>query len=171
MGVKYNFVCKDITEDVREYSVSAAHGTVFSPSTYIIISILLILLLLQLWTNIGVSLSLPIAALVLLLTISIFIKRNSVKEESLLIIRDTGLQLNKKFYNGEEKHLFIDKTKISAIVINEGIRSYDVLFYMAVIVEGHDRMVLVFEDLIPKLCILLQIYRGARSIMWGEPER
>jgi len=60
------------------------------------------------------------------------------------------VQVIKKYFNGKEKHQFIDKTKITAIIINEGIKSYDVLFYMAIIMEGHNKMVLALMTQYPK---------------------
>ena len=40
---------------------------------------------------------------------------------------------------------FIDHSRIADIIINEGITMLQVKFYMAIIVEGQDRMVIVFE--------------------------
>jgi hypothetical protein len=61
------------------------------------------------------------------------------------VIRDMGIQLNRKRFSGLETHLFIEKNKISAVVINEGITCGDVVFYLAIVVRGKNRMILVFE--------------------------
>lgn len=65
--------------------------------------------------------------------------------ESMVVIRDLGIQLQAKYYSGKESHLFIDKRKIKSIIINEGLTYYDFIFYMAFIVEGSDKMILAFQ--------------------------
>jgi hypothetical protein len=83
---------------------------------------------------------------------------------------------------------------VQSIIINEGIKSFGFIFYMAFIVEGRTKMVLAFQvefitfeaehdyeyrdrstltllqHLFPKLKVLLPIYRGTRAVMLGEPE-
>jgi hypothetical protein len=65
--------------------------------------------------------------------------------ETLVVIRDLGVQLETKYYSGKQTHLFIEKRIIKSIIINEGIKSYNFLFYMAFIVEGNSRMILAFN--------------------------
>ncbi len=65
--------------------------------------------------------------------------------ESLLVIRDTGVQLTKRYFSGKEKHMFIDKTHVKSIFINEGYRHFSYIFYMAFQIQGHDKLVLAFE--------------------------
>lgn len=54
---------------------------------------------------------------------------------------------------------FLDKAKIKAILINEGITMHRVVFYLAFVVTGRDKMVVAFENLKPRLHILVKIYR------------
>lgn len=54
---------------------------------------------------------------------------------------------------------FLDKAKIKAILINEGITMHRVVFYLAFVVAGRDKMVVAFENLKPRLHILIKIYR------------
>lgn len=54
---------------------------------------------------------------------------------------------------------FLDKAKIKAILINEGITMHRVVFYLAFVVEGRKQMVVAFEHLKPRLHILVKIYR------------
>lgn len=61
------------------------------------------------------------------------------------VIRDLGVELETKYCSGKQRHVFLDKSKIKSIIINEGITWGRVVFYMAFIVEGRDRMVLAFE--------------------------
>lgn len=57
------------------------------------------------------------------------------------------------------KTKFLDKAKIKAILINEGITMHRVVFYLAFVVAGRDKMVVAFENLKPRLHILVKIYR------------
>lgn len=54
---------------------------------------------------------------------------------------------------------FLDKAKIKAILINEGITMHRVVFYLAFVVAGRDKMVVAFENLQPRLNVLIKIYR------------
>lgn len=65
---------------------------------------------------------------------------------------------------------------------------YKVHHYLAIVVEGQSKMVLPFEVLclhsarrarsvglfvqhiIPRLKLLIRVYRGMRAVMYGEPE-
>eukprot|EP01101_Sappina_pedata_P003992 TRINITY_DN1633_c0_g1_i2.p3 TRINITY_DN1633_c0_g1~~TRINITY_DN1633_c0_g1_i2.p3 ORF type:complete len:128 (+),score=34.68 TRINITY_DN1633_c0_g1_i2:160-543(+) len=85
--------------------------------------------------------------------------------ESLLVIPDIGVQVITKYYGGKSIHRFVDKTQIKSIVINEGIHSFRVIFYMAFIVKGQDKMIIAFENLLPRLNDLTKVYHGTRTIM------
>ncbi|ETV93983.1 hypothetical protein, variant 1 [Aphanomyces invadans] len=79
----------------------------------------------------------------------IFIVKTSfatkVVEESLLVIPQIGVQLRKKQRNGHETFMFIEATRIKAVVINEAISFSDVIYYLAFLVEDEHKMVLAFE--------------------------
>ncbi|CAG8614134.1 12986_t:CDS:2 [Gigaspora rosea] len=105
-----------------------------------------------------------------LLIIWLWTKFNIVKQESILSIRDIGIQVETVYINGRTVSRFIERSKISDIIINEGITMLQVKFYMAIIVEGQDKMVVVFQHLLPKYSILIQVYRGTRSIIFNESE-
>ncbi|RHZ47079.1 hypothetical protein Glove_593g32 [Diversispora epigaea] len=106
----------------------------------------------------------------IIIVIWIWTKLNIVKSESILLIRDVGVQVKTVYLNGRIVSKFIDKDKISNIVINEGITILQVKFYMVILVEEADRMVVVFQHLLPKLNVLLQVYQGTRSIIFNEME-
>eukprot|EP00903_Cladosiphon_okamuranus_P007051 g6854.t1 len=94
--------------------------------------------------------------------------RSRVREESLLVVRELGVQVTTKYVDGREKSTFLDKAKIKAILINEGITMHRVVFYLAFVVAGRDKMVVAFENLKPRLHILVKIYRGTRAAILGE---
>lgn len=57
----------------------------------------------------------------ILLILRVLMRRGAVKEESLLVIRQLGVQLTTKYYSGKEDSQFIDNSKIEAVILNEGI--------------------------------------------------
>eukprot|EP00904_Undaria_pinnatifida_P009414 jgi/Undpi1/5602/HiC_scaffold_2.g00878.m1 len=94
--------------------------------------------------------------------------RSRVQEESLLVVRELGVQVTTKYVDGREKSTFLDKAMIKAILINEGITMHRVVFYLAFVVTGRDKMVVAFENLKPRLHILVKIFRGTRAAILGE---
>lgn len=62
-----------------------------------------------------------------------------------MVIRDLGLQVKTVTYGGKETSRFIDKSQIADVIINEGVTMQKVIFYMAIMIEGQDKMVVVFE--------------------------
>ncbi|KAF9187015.1 hypothetical protein BGZ49_004121, partial [Haplosporangium sp. Z 27] len=93
-----------------------------------------------------------------------------VTEETILVIRDVGVQVKTVYLGGRSSSRFIDRSKISDIIINEAITMLHIRVYMAIIVEGEDKMVVVFQNLLPRLKVLLQAYHGARSIIFNEKD-
>ncbi|KAJ3346814.1 Protein kintoun [Entophlyctis luteolus] len=67
-------------------------------------------------------------------------------EESLLIIRDLGIQTRTTNMWGISKTRFIPTTKVLEVIINEAVTKYQIKYYMALIVEGEREMVVVFEE-------------------------
>jgi len=65
--------------------------------------------------------------------------------ETILVIRDVGVQVKTVYLGGRSSSRFIDRSKISDIIINEAITMMHIRVYMAIIVEGEDRMVVVFQ--------------------------
>ncbi|KAG0266156.1 hypothetical protein BG011_003143, partial [Mortierella polycephala] len=85
-------------------------------------------------------------AVIALLIISwIVVKLFIVTEETILVIRDVGVQVKTVYLGGRSASRFIDRSKISDIIINEAITMMHIRVYMAIIVEGEDRMVVVFQ--------------------------
>ncbi|RGB40912.1 GPI-GlcNAc transferase complex, PIG-H component-domain-containing protein [Rhizophagus diaphanus] len=157
------FLCNILADNAREYIMLSNHSF-FGLFDVIYAFILAIVLGFMNQTTITYSISIA------MIIIWIWLKLNIVKEESILSIRDVGIQVKTIYMNGRSVSRFIDKSKISDIIINEGITMLQVKFYMTIIVDGQDRMVVVFEHLLPKLNILLQVYRGTRYVIFNEIE-
>jgi len=158
-------ICEEISDDVRRYKVSVKdNNTNFSSFDILVFIVSFVIIFVKPFKL--------FSWLVILcfISLSLWFRKGEVIEESLIVIRDLGVQLETKYRSGKQTHLFIDKRRIKSIIINEGIKSYNFIFYMAFIVEGNNRMILAFHTLFPRLNTLIPVYRGTRAIMFGEPE-
>lgn len=66
-------------------------------------------------------------------------------QESLLVVRDLGVQIKTTYPFKRTCCRFIDKSKIGQIIINEGITAFQVKFYLAVLISGEDHMEVVYK--------------------------
>jgi phosphatidylinositol glycan class H protein len=90
--------------------------------------------------------------------------------ESVLAIRDIGIQVKNIYANKTEKSRFIEQSKLADILIHEGIFFQTIRYYMTLLVKHERKTVVVFEHTLPKLACLLDVYRGIRAVMYGESE-
>lgn len=67
------------------------------------------------------------------------------RAESLLVMRNMGVQVGTRYYSGRERKVFIERQRIESVIINEGIQTWAIFYYMAILVKGQERMVLPFE--------------------------
>ncbi|KAI8099395.1 GPI-GlcNAc transferase complex, PIG-H component-domain-containing protein [Halteromyces radiatus] len=101
----------------------------------------------------------------------IWIKLKNVKQESLLIMRDIGIQVKTTYWSGRTESKFINRLKIQNVVINEGIHLWQVKPYMAILVKDQEKMLIVFENLLPPLHpVLLTTYRGTRRLLFPSDD-
>ncbi|KAI8642653.1 GPI-GlcNAc transferase complex, PIG-H component-domain-containing protein [Parasitella parasitica] len=99
----------------------------------------------------------------------LFFKRKSVRKESILSIRDVGIQVKTTYWGGSSVSRFINRDKIDDVIINEGINFWQIKSYMAILVKNEDKMVVVFEHLLPRLKpVLLRAYQGTRAIIFTQ---
>eukprot|EP00455_Lapot_gusevi_P035354 TRINITY_DN3913_c0_g4_i1.p1 TRINITY_DN3913_c0_g4~~TRINITY_DN3913_c0_g4_i1.p1 ORF type:complete len:190 (-),score=28.01 TRINITY_DN3913_c0_g4_i1:4-573(-) len=154
---------------IKEYKVTSTQPflTWVDP---IAAGLFVLALLYQVFINWTIKPSLPFLITSLPLLLCVLSKLNRVKEESLLVIHEFGVQLKKKYFTGKEKNLFLDRSRIKDVIINEGFFRCRIIFYLAFIEEGRPNLVLAFEDLIPRLNTLLRVYKGTRAVLYGEKE-
>ena len=94
-----------------------------------------------------------------------------IREESFTVIRGVGIQLETVFCNGKRSTVFLDRARVRDIVINEGFRRQRVVFFLAVLLkDDEDQVVVVFEHSLPRLATLLEVYDGARRMLFGRGE-
>nr|PIM02475.1 hypothetical protein TGCOUG_239748B [Toxoplasma gondii COUG] len=72
-------------------------------------------------------------------------RRPYIVEQSLEIVANFGVQLQQKTRWGGIKRQFIDASQVSDVIINEGFRACDVVFYVALLVKDQPSMVVPFQ--------------------------
>lgn len=95
--------------------------------------------------------------------------RRPYAEESLLVLQGMGIQTSTSspYYFVGPTTTFIPTTSIQDIVIHEAFKGLEVRFYLAVIVEGASDVVVVFPNLLPRLDVLQEVWRGARKCLYA----
>lgn len=105
------------------------------------------------------------AALLYLLTVRIH------TTESLLVLRGLGIQTSSTggTYLAAAGTRFIPTEKIRDVLINEAFRGFEVRYYLVVVVEGEEDVVVVFPKLLPRRKIVETVWRGVRGCLY-EPD-
>ncbi|KAF2458726.1 GPI-GlcNAc transferase complex, PIG-H component-domain-containing protein [Lineolata rhizophorae] len=97
--------------------------------------------------------------------------RRGYTEESLLVLRGLGIQTSSSSntYLTTSTTRFIPTTQIQDIFIHEAFKGFEVKFYLVIVIEGEEDVLVVFPNLLPKRQILEEVWRGARSCLY-EPK-
>lgn len=114
-------------------------------------------------SSIPLPVLLPVAALILhILSLRVY------AEESLLVMRGLGVQTRaspNSYFAGAATR-FIPTEKIQDILVNEAFRGFEVRYYLIVVVEGEEDLVVVFPGLLPRRKIVEAVWRGARECLY-----
>ncbi|KAJ9132234.1 hypothetical protein NKR19_g9381 [Coniochaeta hoffmannii] len=92
--------------------------------------------------------------------------------ESLLVLRGLGIQTSSTggtFLAGTATR-FIPTEKICDVLINEAFKDFEVRYYLIVVVDGEEDLVVVFPRLLPGRRIVEAVWRGVRGCLY-EGER
>ena len=81
------------------------------------------------------------------------------------MIRNLGFQLRQVTFLGRESTRFVDKDTIRQVIINEGVLWHSVIYYVAFVINGHDRLTLAFSHLYPRLPVVLRVYRATKLLV------
>ena len=103
--------------------------------------------------------------MILLFAIKLIFRLLAVREESILVIRELGIQKRLTRWCGITQHTFVDAKRVKSVLINEGFQLHQVIYYLAVVVDKSPTMFLPFEYLIPRLPVLKIVHRGARTLL------
>ncbi|UKZ46766.1 hypothetical protein TrVGV298_000976 [Trichoderma virens] len=117
--------------------------------------------------SIAATVSLP---LLLPVAVAVFYALNLRvhKQESLLVLRGLGVQTSESpgTYLAGAATRFIPTEKIQDILVNEAFRGFEVRYYLVVVVEGEEDVVVVFPGLLPKRKIVETVWRGVRECLY-----
>ncbi|KAH7397645.1 GPI-GlcNAc transferase complex [Cadophora sp. MPI-SDFR-AT-0126] len=93
--------------------------------------------------------------------------------ESLLVLRGLGIQTSSSSntYLSSSTKRFIPTEKIQDILVNEAFRGFEVRYYLVVVVEGEEEVVVVFPRLLPRRDIVERVWRGCRACLEREREK
>ncbi|KAL0941023.1 GPI-c transferase complex [Colletotrichum truncatum] len=88
--------------------------------------------------------------------------------ESLLVLRGLGIQTSSTSgsYLSSAATRFIPTEKIQDVLVNEAFRGFEVRYYLIVIVEGEEDLVVVFPQILPRKKIVETVWRGVRGCLW-----
>ncbi|KAH4198072.1 phosphatidylinositol N-acetylglucosaminyltransferase [Parastagonospora nodorum] len=102
------------------------------------------------------------------LVIFALVFRRNYTEESLTVLRGLGIQTSttSSTYLLGPSTRFIPTTSIQDIFIYEAFKGFEVRFYLAVVVEGEEDVVVVFPTLLPRRAILEEVWRGTKKCLW-----
>ncbi|KAK2629930.1 hypothetical protein QTJ16_000750 [Diplocarpon rosae] len=102
------------------------------------------------------------------LSLSYLISRRLHATESLLVIRGLGIQTSSSAdtYLSSSTTRFIPTEKIQDIFVNEGFRGFEVRYYLVVVVEGEESVVVVFPRLLPRRDTVEKVWRGCRACLF-----
>ncbi|EPE35844.1 GPI-GlcNAc transferase complex [Glarea lozoyensis ATCC 20868] len=90
--------------------------------------------------------------------------------ETLLVLRGLGIQTSSSSasYLSSATTRFIPTEKVQDILVNEAFRGFEVRYYLVVVVEGEDDVVVVFPRLLPRRKVVESVWRGVRGCLWEE---
>lgn len=120
------------------------------------------------------SLAIPLAALLPAAAALCYVLSLRVySSESLLVLRGLGVQTSggPMTYLTSAPTRFIPTEKIQDIFVNEAFRGIEVRYYLVVVVEGEEDVVVVFPGLLPRRHIVETVWRGARECLYEKGER
>jgi len=88
------------------------------------------------------------------------------------VLRGLGIQTStsSETYLSTSTTRFIPTEKIQDILVNEAFRGFEVRYYLVVVVQGEEDVVVVFPRLLPRRVIVEKVWRGVRACLY-EPER
>ena len=125
-------------------------------STLYFTAALLIVLVMLFLTNMSILPS--IFTVFVVSSILLFVRRNEVIEESVLVIKDFGVQLRIKYASGLEEIKFLERAKIEGVIIHEFIKGSAVCFALAFMVYESTLLVVAFKNIYPGLDFIKRIY-------------
>jgi len=102
----------------------------------------------------------------------VYRKITQVLWESILVLPPYGIQL--ETHRGLPSlplfvsRRFIPLTEVQDVLINEGLRRWDVRYYLAVLYsprQGEQRLEVAYENMLPRFPVLIEVYHGVHECL------
>ncbi|KAJ1819107.1 hypothetical protein LPJ60_003954 [Coemansia sp. RSA 2675] len=110
--------------------------------------------------------------LLALLPMAVYLVRSGLQvyQESLVVIRNVGIQTETVTLAGFRKVRSFELFQIDDLVIHEALQLFEYRYYMAVLPRDPElhSINIMFPNLLPKLEALLPIYHGSRRLLFSK---
>ncbi|KAJ2890789.1 hypothetical protein IWW38_003943 [Coemansia aciculifera] len=109
--------------------------------------------------------------LLALLPMVVYFVRSSLQvyQESLVVIRNVGIQTESVTLAGFRRVRSFECHQIDDVCIHEALQLFEYRYYMAVLPSDPQRSInIMFPNLLPKLDALLPIYHGSRRLLFSK---
>merc|ERR1719461_512461 len=94
---------------------------------------------------------------------------SSIDEERITILPTFGIEFAHIWYTGQTQSEFIVWDEIDTVIINEGFRMFQVHYYLAILPTHQRKLYLPFKRMLPRLDILLPIYKEIKQLIRKYP--
>lgn len=153
--------CFQLSETVIEFKASN-HDTQSTSITLLIIVVLIKTIML--FFDMNLVYLVPFIIIFVILVHDIL---NYVQEESVMIIKDFGIQLKKSYRFKKDYIQFLGRGKIESIFVHEYIRGSSVRYCLAYLLHNENRLLLSFKDVYPGLPALHTVFRSCTDALVG----
>jgi hypothetical protein len=91
----------------------------------------------------------------------------TVTKERLTVLRAMGVLLESHARCGASgpDRQFVDLHQIASVLINEGLTTSDIRYYLAFELRGRPDMAVAFRHLVPRLSMLQEVYREVHDLI------
>ncbi|XP_026462137.1 phosphatidylinositol N-acetylglucosaminyltransferase subunit H-like isoform X1 [Ctenocephalides felis] len=122
--------------------------------------------------NASYNLTYYIGALAVIILAYFYNRFTRIKSESILLVRNIGLQSTVSYYGGYESSNFIPWSCIQDVVINEVMHFQQILYILVVLTHDYKRsgkgVVPLFQNTQPKLKKLEEMYQSIKSLISND---
>lgn len=107
-------------------------------------------------------------ALLALLPIVVYLARSALRvcQESLVVIRNVGIQTETVTLGGFRTVKSFELSGIEDLIIHEALQMFEYRYYMAILPRRTNSPSIMFPNLLPRLDVLLPVYHGCRQLLF-----
>ncbi|KIY50973.1 hypothetical protein FISHEDRAFT_37811 [Fistulina hepatica ATCC 64428] len=165
----------------REYRVENWHlardgsGRIINGVSHRLVMEVLCLYIISVFREEVMQANLSLTAFIVLVALTIWSHCSQVLSESVIVLPPHGIQLETHKGIGNLRlssiRRFIPTDDLHDVVINEGLRRWNVHFYLAALMgnPSHEYSLRVaYENILPHFPVLLEVYRGVHDLLFDH---